>query len=529
MSITEQILASIPGSPLVGLRRTDQLWHALRTQKFTSPTVITQQSESTPEAPAWDGVICGGTLGILIGTALVQKGWRIAVLEQGQLQGRAQEWNISRSELQVFIDLGLLSEAELAQAIVTDYNPARVQFHEGPELWVEGVLNIGVDPQFLLATLKAKFLELGGQLFEYTAFTTAMLDPNGIDINVTRSSDQSLITLRSRLLIDAMGHRSPIVQQARQGQQPESVCLVVGTCAQGFPPNPTGDLIRSFTPIENDCQYFWEAFPAKDGRTTYLFTYLDTHPDRLSLEALFEAYFHYLPQYQTIELAQLQFVRAMFGFFPSYRQSPLSSPWARVLPVGDSSGGQSPLSFGGFGAMVRHLSRLTIGIDQALHVDALSAKDLALLQPYQPSLSVTWLFQKTMSANVGQSLEPNQINQLLTAVFQEMAALGEPVLKPFLQDVVQFPALSSTLFKTALAHPQQVLKVIPHAGLPALLDWMIHYLNLGVYTTLNTIAPTLEPIANQRSPLHQFRWHCWRDAWKYGSGQDYNRDRERSK
>ena len=79
-----------------------------------------------------------------------------------------------------------------------------------------------------------------------------------------------------------MGHFSPIVQQARKGDKPDGICLVVGSCAQGYTNNNTGDLIASFTPILNQCQYFWEAFPARDGRTTYLFTYVDDHPDRFS-------------------------------------------------------------------------------------------------------------------------------------------------------------------------------------------------------------------------------------------------------
>ena len=52
---------------------------------------------------------------------------------------------------------------------------------------------------------------------------------------------------------------------------------------------------------------FWEAFPARDGRTTYLFTYVDPHPQRFSLEFLLDEYFRLLPQYQNIELSQLTF------------------------------------------------------------------------------------------------------------------------------------------------------------------------------------------------------------------------------
>ena len=77
-------------------------------------------------------------------------------------------------------------------------------------------------------------------------------------------------------------------------------------------------------------------------------------------------------------------------------------PWSRLLAIGDSAGGQSPISFGGFGAMVRHLQRLTQGISEALSSDQLERSTLALLQPYQPNIAVTWLFQKTMSVGLNQ-------------------------------------------------------------------------------------------------------------------------------
>jgi lycopene cyclase CruP len=325
----------------------------------------------------------------------------------------------------------------------------------------------------------------------------------------------------TRLLLDAMGHFSPISQQARNGQKPDAVCLVVGSCAQGFPDNPTGDLFASFTPLQNQCQYFWEAFPARDGRTTYLFTYLDAHPDRPSLEDLFEDYLRLLPEYQGIELGQLTFQRALFGFFPCYRQSPLKPVGDRILPIGDSSGSQSPLSFGGFGAMIRHLKRLTEGINQALQADLLDRNALAMLQPYQPNLSVTWLFQRAMSVGVNQKIDPDQINTLLSAVFEQMDQLGDRVLKPFLQDVVQFPALSQAMLRTALFHPNVVARVIPHVGLPALLDWTLHYSNLGLYSLLHPLGQMAKPWTNSLSPTQQYYFHRWLEAWKYGSGGDY--------
>jgi lycopene cyclase CruP len=512
MTLTEEILSQLPGNVLNGLRRTDEILTSLRTENQTFAAVIKQNPEPLNSLD-WDVIICGGTLGILIGCALAVRGVRVALLERGILQGREQEWNISRKELSVLTELNLLTETELQTTIVTEYNPARVSFAGGTEVWVENVLNIGVDPVYLLETLKTRFLAVGGMLFEHTPFNEAVVHPDGIIVNNQ---------FKAKLLLDAMGHLSPISKQARQGKKPDALCLVVGSCAEGFPKNDSGDLLLSFTPLKNQCQYFWEAFPAKDGRTTYLFTYMDAAPQRLSLENLFEEYLHLLPEYQGVEISQLNFKRALFGFFPSYRQSPLQTPWDHILPVGDSSGNQSPLSFGGFGAMIRHLHRLTFGIEEALQTNQLSSSSLKILQPYQPSLSVTWLFQKAMSVGVNQQIYPDQINQLLSAVFEEMQKLGNPVLKPFLQDVVQFSALTQTLLKTGFYHPLLVAKIIPQVGFVSLVDWILHYVNLLIFTLLFSASSMLEPIVKNLPSEQQYYYHRWLDSWKFGSGSDYS-------
>lgn len=510
MSLVESILAQHPQNPLLGLRRVDRLWTAFRQETPSIPTVITSSPESL-ENPDFDLIICGGTLGIILATTLQQKGLKIAIIERGILQGREQEWNISHQELQVLLELNLLTEEELNTIIFTEYNPARIAFYQGYELWVKDVLNLGVSPYHLLGKLKEKFLQWGGQLWENNSFVSAVVHPQGVKVNLQQTS------LTTRLLIDAMGHFSPIVKQARQGQKPDGVCLVVGSCGKGFKENETGDLIATFTPILNQCQYFWEAFPAKQGRTTYLFTYVDTHPQRFSLEFLMNEYFKYLPSYQNIELNSLNFIRFLFGFFPAYQNSPLHFPWNRIMAIGDSAGGQSPVSFGGFGAMLRHLQRLTNSVFLALKTDSLLVQDLQLIQSYQPNIALTWLFQKTMSVPFDKKVKNAQeINQLMSAVFQVMNNLGEDVLKPFLQDVIQFIPLSKTL---PLVNPKYVFPLLPQVGVTALLDWIKHYINLGLFTGLSQL-----PLGNisQMTSHEDFITFCYRNQWRYGSGKDEN-------
>ncbi|MBE9222640.1 FAD-binding oxidoreductase [Cyanobacterium stanieri LEGE 03274] len=492
------------------LQFADQFWHNFRNNNQTIKKVIYQQKESINETD-FDVVICGGTLGIFLGTTLRKKGYKVAVIEKGILQGREQEWNISRNELSCLLELDLIDEKDLEQIIFTEYNPGRVSFYQGYELWVKDVLNIGVSPKLLLAKVKNKFLQLGGILLEKTSFISANIYDNGVKLEL----DNQVIT--SRLLIDAMGHFSPIAKQARQGQQAEGVCLVVGSCGEGFEKNDTGDLIATITPIQNRCQYFWEAFPAKDGRTTYLFTYVDAHPDRISLTDLTQEYLRLLPKYQNVDLGAIAFKRFLFGFFPSYNNSPLKMPWSRILAIGDSSGSQSPVSFGGFGSMMRHLPRLNEAINEALQTDSLSPKDLHLIQPYQPNISVTWLFQKTMSVGIDKNYSPNQINDLMSGVFKVMDKMGDDVLKPFLQDVVKFSGLAKTL---PLVNPLLVLPLLPQVGLPIFADWFKHFTNLGLFTGLYPLAKSFKSLESTMNEQQLYYYHRYLDMWKYGAGKD---------
>jgi lycopene cyclase CruP len=532
MSLLSSMQDNLPIELPDQLQRIDRFWQDYRANTSSAaPAVISSELATRLGELDADVAICGGTLGILIGCALQQRGWQVILIEQGLLQGRAQEWNISRQELEVFLELGLLTERELATTIASEFNPVRIGFHGGIELWVEDILNIGINPSFLLATLKAKFLAAGGKLLEQTAFDRAAVYADGVQIWGTSSGRAVLV--KARLLLDVMGHFSPIARQARQitqgHLQPDGVCMVVGGCAQGLPDQSYGDLIYTFAPIHQQCQYFWEAFPARDGRTTYMFTYVDADLRRPSFEDLLEHYLEQLPIYQQTDLASIAFQRVLMGFFPAYQNSPLQTPWPRILQVGDSSGMQSPLSFGGFGAVVRHLARLTEGIDTCLTHDFLAVGDLRSLQPYQPNLSVTWLFQKSMSVGVEQKIPADRINRLLSNTFTAMEKLGDPVLRPFLQDIVQFPALSQTMLAMAVVNPGLVLQIIQQVGIGTLLDWSKHYVNLGGYAALDSFAcakgdrlgSILESASRNLLPEQRYRWRCWQQAWRFGAGGDY--------
>ncbi|KAH0783199.1 hypothetical protein KY290_002797 [Solanum tuberosum] len=472
----------------------------------------------------FDVIVCGGTLGIFIATALSSKGLRVGVVEKNVLKGREQEWNISRKELLELVEVGVLTEDDIEEATAASFNPNRCGFEGKGDIWVQSILNLGVSPVKLVEIVKDRFDSLGGVTFEGYSVSNISVYQDTAVLQLKEGK-----TLFSRLIIDAMGNFSPIVKQIRCGRKPDGMCLVVGTCCRGFKENSTSDVIFSSATAkevgQSLVQYFWEAFPAGSGpidRTTYMFTYVDPQPGSPQLEELLEDYWDLMPKYQGVSFDDLEILRIIFGIFPTYRDSPLPAAFDRILQFGDASGIQSPVSFGGFGSLTRHLGRLTTGIYEALEGNFLDSKSLSMLNPYMPNLSSSWLFQRAMSAKKQSNVPPDFINELLFANFISMQKLGDPVLRPFLQDVIQFGPLVKTLGLITLTRPQIIPSIFKQVGIPVLLEWFGHFIMLGYYTFLSTfLDPTIRPLIESFPAKMRYEWKRGLEAWQYGAGLDY--------
>ncbi|CAI9774483.1 unnamed protein product [Fraxinus pennsylvanica] len=543
-SRTQRIMENIAVSGEVGgaggsysynaLKRLDQLWSSI----CSPPTSVPEPRQVVSKVPGlfhdsdqaekcvdtFDIVVCGGTLGIFIATALSSKGLRVGIVEKAILKGREQEWNISRKELLELVEVGILAEDDINHVTSSSFNPNRCGFEGRGEIWVHDILNLGVSPVKLIEIMKERFNSLGGIIFEDCSVSQICTYD---DVAVLQLADEKILS--SRLVIDAMGNFSPVVKQIRRGRKPDGVCLVVGSCCRGFKDNSTSDVIFSSASVKSvgmsSVQYFWEAFPAGSNpldRTTYMFTYVDPQPGCPKLEELLEDYWDLMPKYQGMSLDNLDILRVIYGIFPTYRESPLPAAFDRVLQFGDASGIQSPVSFGGFGSLTRHLGRLTMGIYEAIDNNFLDAKSLSLLNPYMPNLSASWLFQRAMSAKKQSNVSPNFINELLYANFESMQKLGDPVLRPFLQDVIQFGPLVKTLGLVMLNRPQIIPSIFKQVGIPVLLDWSGHFFMLGYYTFLSTyFDPAIRPLLNTFPAKMKYEWRRRLEAWKYGAGLDY--------
>lgn len=66
-------------------------------------------------------VIVGGALGALTAAMMARLGYKVALVERIKFGRMNREWNISRSELQTLVDVGLLTADELETLIAREY------------------------------------------------------------------------------------------------------------------------------------------------------------------------------------------------------------------------------------------------------------------------------------------------------------------------------------------------------------------------------------------------------------------------
>jgi hypothetical protein len=181
------------------------------------------------------------------------------------------------------------------------------------------------------------------------------------------------------------------------------------------------------------------------------------------------------------------------------------------------------LSFGGFGALTRHLGRITNAITDAIEADCINKVDLGTINPYTPNLSAAWMFQKAMSVRPGQKVDPKFVNRLLSTNFQVMNEMGIDTIKPFLQDVVRIDGLVGSLAGSFKADPFFMPQIISHVGIPTLASWLGHVSNMAVYTVCHSVvSPFLKAyLSNVDDKQFKFRMNRLMEAWKFGSGSDY--------
>lgn len=466
--------------------------HSEETSNFT---VL---SDRVSEEIAYDLIYIGGALGVVHAVVMARRGYRVLLVERLPFGRMNREWNISRDEFQVLIDLGLFTSEEFEGLIAREYKDGFSKFFDANNpphlkaavLHTPTVLNVALDAEKLLALCGEKLRAAGGEIWDKTEFVRAEVGSDRITITLQHLPTQTPRAVGGRLLIDAMGSASPIAWQLNGKRAFDSVCPTVGAAiADGFPPgvwdSNYGDVLFSHGDLSRGRQLIWELFPAAGKElTVYLFHYHQVHPDNPgSLLEMYEDFFTILPEYRRCNLDDLTWKKPTFGYIPghfSVGSRDRVVAYDRLLALGDAASLQSPLVFTGFGSLVRNLGRLTHLLDTALQHDLLSAKDLNCIRAYQPNLAVTWLFSKGMMVPTGKTLPPERVNAMLNTFFGLLAQEPLEVADTFIKDRTDWLTFNRLALKAAMQNPALLWWIWVQAGSKDLIRWMGSYVSFTV-------------------------------------------------
>ncbi|GAP95961.1 NAD(P)/FAD-dependent oxidoreductase [Leptolyngbya sp. NIES-2104] len=498
---------------------------------------VTDNGDTTPTKPAFDLIYVGGALGIVHAAVMAKLGYRVLLIERMPFGRMNREWNISRSEFQSLIDLGLFTIAEFDRVIANEYVDGFHKFFDAnnpPQakakiLHTPTVLNIAIDAERFLKLCGEKLREAGGEVWDETEFQRADISPNQVTINATHLPTQQERRITGRLLVDAMGTASPIAWQLNGGRAFDSVCPTVGAVIsegfdQGVWDSHYGDVLNSHGDISRGRQLIWELFPAEEKELTfYLFHYHQVHPENPgSLLEMYEDFFTILPEYRRCDMEKLVWKKATFGYIPGHfstNSRDRTIAFDRLIAIGDAASLQSPLVFTGFGSLVRNLSRLTHLLDVALKHDLLSKRSLNAIRAYQSNVSVTWMFSKGMMVPTGKSLPPQQVNSMLNTFFDVLADQPPEVADAFIKDRVTWTRFNAMAIVAALKNPSLLLWIWQMAGPRDLLRWTGNYLNFGLNALISWILSGWFPkVLFQSQPWLESRFPA---IWLWGLSQSY--------
>lgn len=452
----------------------DRYWETFHRRDV--PAVVLDGSELPASAKPtgdFDIIYAGGTLGILHAAVMASGYRRSILLIDSHAPGRStRDWNISRGELDAIRRTGLLTEEEIDACIVCRYKTGWAEFfvENGRQrrLYLDNVLDCAVDADMLLGKALARLRgNPGNKVAGGTTFRKLYRFDDHVVVEVVDAKGETA-HYRAKVFVDAMGVLSPVAMQLNEGRPHTHVCPTVGTISTGLEgvDHEIGEILVSTEPADMSAgrgrQLIWEGFPAGKGKyITYLFFYdaVDSDNDK-SLLGLFEAYFRKLPDYKKPG-KDFAIERPVYGIIPAYFHDGFGRTRViaddRILMLGDAATLGSPLTFCGFGSMVRNLERLTGGLDSALREDRLSAERLCTISAYEPNVAAMANLMKYMCYN-RETDSPNFVNELMNEVMIVLDELPVRYREAMFKDTLQLADMMTIGLNVALKYPE-VLRV----------------------------------------------------------------------
>lgn len=401
--------------------------------------------------PDTEVVLAGGGLSLLLAWALAARGVRVTVVERARAGRGHREWNASDAELSVLVREGLVTEAELEGLVVRRYWHGFCRFFGGSSYPVTRTLDVAVDAGSLLSLARRRCDALGVAFLDGSRVTGLGCGEAAVRVEVEGPSGST--TIVSRLVLDARGFASPYARA-------DIVCPTVGGVLRGvregsgptdIDPDVGEILVTTEHADARGRQHVWEGFPGHPGETTvYLFYYaLTSEPvgEVGPLRALYTRFFETLPDYKG---GDPTLVRPTFGLIPGASRAvpPPAPPHPRVGLVGDAASRHSPLTFCGFGAMLRSLSLVRGHVVRAL------SRGEGLPDPIVHDAAIHAVTGGLSRIMAGGSLRGDAQNRLLDAAFASLHAMGDEPYGAVLRDEASPATMAEFLARTSLVRPR---------------------------------------------------------------------------
>ena len=440
-------------------------------------------------------IYAGGTLGLLhAATMSCRYGRKVLVFDRGAVGQTMRDWNISADDLRGFERAGLFNKEELETAVINRYRSGFVKFHDQgsrvktPPLWIDGMLDIAVNANRLLAAAAAKIeaSPTGSVLMGGLRFVRCYVQAERVLVEVEDVRTRQRRLYRARLFVDATTPDSPVARQLNEAHSITHVCPTVGTLARGFSRGTetdqvdftVGEILVSKEDARDHRQLIWEGFAGSPGRDEYmtrLFFYdAVASPADKSLLALFERYFEQLPGYKRAG-AQWRVVKPIFGYAPAFKGRRFNATNRRtvedrVMLIGDAAVAMSPLNFNGFGSHMRALESQTHLTELAMKADLLDASSLSEINARAPRVAELASFAEFLRPTPKSAA--SSVNETLNAVMAALHSLDEHVRRELFQDRLSFGALKRLLSRTAKLYPRIFQRVREHFGARGAFWWL---------------------------------------------------------
>jgi lycopene cyclase CruA len=265
----------------------------------------------------------------------------------------------------------------------------------------------------------------------------------------------------ARVLVDARGASSPYASA-------DLLCPTVGGVLRGLregggpgevDPNVGEILVTTeHADAESGLQHVWEGFPGRDGEVSgYLF--YSARAVQTPSDALARLYARFFETRASYKEGDAEMIRPTFGYIPGWsRLCPAPrAPSPRIVLVGDAAARHSPLTFCGFGSMLRSFQPAALEIAMAIDEGRLPARDVV------PEDAVHMWTGALATVMASGALAGPKLNGLLDAAFGVLEEMGNDDFAALLKDRMGGRRFTEFLRLTGARHPivyREVLRAL---------------------------------------------------------------------